>query len=122
MTEATEDLHAICLRLDQAASTALVVAEALAVELDVQRDLAAQDRVQIARLIVLVQRLLNSATLNAAGVGRLEQTSVHVAEDLAADRARADAAPLDVPGAGADAALRSPGETAAEAACHADEA
>lgn len=113
---ATDDLHAICDRLDKAASTAVQVAEKLAEELAVQRDLAATDRVQIARLIVLVQRLLDSAKLNAEGVERLEQTSAHVAEDLAASIVRADEAPVETPGAGADAALRSPGLTAAEIA------
>lgn len=105
-------------RMDRAAKTALTAADKLAVELETQRDLAAQDRAQIARLIVLVQRLLDALLLNSAGVLRLEQTSVHVAEDLAHSIGRADLAPIDIPGAGADAALRSPGETAAEAFRH----
>lgn len=70
---------------------------------------AAEDRVQISRLILLTGRLLEST-------GRLEDTTHFVAEDLAASVVRADGADAETPGAGADAALRSAGQTAAEVA------
>lgn len=63
-------------------------------ELAVQQQLIAQDRVQLARLLILANRLV--------------QTGKDVAKDLAASIERADGAPA-VPGAGADAALRSAG-------------
>lgn len=71
------------------------------------RRLAAEDRVQISRLILLTRRLLEATGLNAEGIERLETTAHFVAEDLAASIQRADAAPSETPGAGADAALRS---------------
>ncbi len=100
------DLSRIIDRIDKSALLTHEAAEKLAIELELARELAAQDRVQITRLIVLMQRLSTS-------VDRLEQTSKHVASDLAASISRADQAPTEVPGAGADAALRS-GQTAAE--------
>ncbi len=117
----TDDLRCIIRQLDLAAKNATAAAQtavdaAVKLALDVEdvRLLAAEDRVQISRLILLMQRL-------AQGTDRLEQTAAHVAEDLAASINRADHAPAETPGAGADAALRSPGETAAEVASHLDE-
>ncbi len=65
---------------------------------------------------MLVRRLIAQGEITLHGTQRLESTAAHVAQDLAASIIRADAAPLTMPGAGADAALRSPGQTAAEVA------
>lgn len=104
----TDELKGIVSRMDEVSRLNVNSAKQLAFDLEVARELAAQDRVQVTRLIVLMQRLLEVA-------GRLEQTSHHVAEDLAASVQRADEAPSEIPGAGADAALRSE-HTAAEVA------
>lgn len=114
----TEELHAIVERMDAAARTSAAAAAKLAYDLEAATLLLAEDRVQIARLILLVRRLIDQGEVTLHGTQRLEQTAAHVAQDLAADRVRADDAPADTPGAGADAALRSPGETAAQAATH----
>lgn len=95
----SEDLHAIIDRLDAAAAKAEDAAERLADEAEAVWLLAAEDRIQIARLILLVGRLTRQA-------GRLEAGAAVVAEDLAASTGRADDAG-DVPGVAADAALRS---------------
>ena len=95
-----EELKCIVDRLDKASFLISESAKNLAVESELTRELAVQDRVQITRLIVLMQRLTEA-------VDRLEQTSHHVASDLAASITRADEAPTDIPGASADAALRS---------------
>ena len=63
-------------------------------------------------------KLMKENYLLTDSTGRLEQTTHHVADDLAASIVRADEAPKDIPGSGADAALRSAGETAAETAAH----
>lgn len=68
-------------------------------ELAVQQVLIAEDRVQIARLIVLVGRLLE-------GQGRSKDAADLVAANLAASTNRADEAEGE-PGAAADAGLRS---------------
>lgn len=104
----TEELRHIVSRIDEASRLNIESAKQLSLEAELARELAAQDRVQVARLIVLMKRLLDVAD-------RLEQTSHHVAEDLAASVQRADQAPSEIPGAGADAALRSE-HTAAEVA------
>lgn len=104
----TEELQHIVSRLDEASRLTVESAKNLAIEVELARELAAQDRVQVARLIVLMHRLTEA-------IERLEQTSHHVAKDLAASILRADEAPTDIPGAGADAALRSE-HTAAEMA------
>lgn len=70
-------------------------------QLAVQQVLIAEDRVQIARLLILANRLLAKAG-DAAGL------AAGVADDLAASIDRADEAPAGTPGAGADAALRAP--------------
>jgi hypothetical protein len=139
MTEA-ENLQTIITRLDttiqkmEAAALRLVLdrdvlagstrsaAMSLATAVEETRLLAAEDRIQISRLILLVQRLTQQGEDALAGTQRLEKTANRVAQDLAADRVRADEAP-PIPGAGADAALRSPGpgETAAEVAAHDEE-
>lgn len=106
----TADLAAIVERLDAAARTTEAAARALAADLEEARQLAAEDRVQIARLILLVRRLTAQGEVMLHGTQRLERTAEHVAADLAASIARADQAPADTPGAGADAALRSAGE------------
>ena len=70
--------------------------EVIASDLEEARRLAAEDRIQITRLIQLNQRLIRAGEV--------------VAENLAASIGRADEADADTPGAGADAALRSAGE------------
>lgn len=112
------DLEILAARMDSAARLTVESARRLAVDLEETRMLAAEDRVQIARLIILVKRLTEMGDETRAATGRLERTTEHVAEDLAASIQRADEAPAETPGAGADAALRSPGETAAQAAAH----
>lgn len=118
----TTDLARLVQRMDTAAETTLAAANALARDLEETRLLAAEDRIQISRLIMLVTRLTAQGASTLDGTNRLERTAAHVAEDLAASIERADEAPSEIPGAGADAALRSPGETAAEAAEAADAA
>ncbi len=138
MTE-TENLQKIIDRLDatihkmEAAAVRLVLdrdilaqatvsaAQSLAIAVEETRLLAAEDRIQISRLILLVQRLTQQGESTQAAAERLEQTAAHVAQDLAASINRADHAPVETPGAGADAALRSPGETAAEVAAHGEQ-
>lgn len=112
------ELKQIVLLMEAAARETTIVARKLAFDLEEARLLAVEDRVQISRLILLIQRLTQQSADNKAGTDRLEQTAVHVAEDLAASIVRADHAPAETPGAGADAALRSPGETAAQVASH----
>lgn len=111
--EADPELQKIVEMLNTSATVTREVARQLAVDLEVARKLAAADRVQISRLLVLVGRLLEAVQSNSEGTLRLEHTAANVAEDLAASITRADEAPSETPGAGADAALRSPG-TAAE--------
>lgn len=113
-----DELKTIVLLMKDAATETAKVAMLLGQELEQDRLLAAEDRVQISRLILLMQRLTEQGNGNSEGMARLEQTAQHVAEDLAASIVRADGADVQTPGAGADAALRSPGETAAEAASH----
>lgn len=108
MSADDQQLQQIVQRMDDAARLTLLTAKSLAVELETQRELAAQDRVQLARALVLLQRLIGSVDLNALGTERLEQGAQFVAADLAARERRADDAP-PIPGAGADAALRSRG-------------
>lgn len=103
----------------EASKQANEAASKLSLEMQLQRELAVADRAQISRLIVLAQRLLENVDKAALGTDRLEKTAEHVAEDLAASIGRADAADADTPGAGADAALRSAGETAAQHAADA---
>lgn len=93
----------------------------LALDLEEARLLAAEDRIQISRLILLVQRLTQQGKVTLNGTQRLERTAAHVAQDLADSIERADGADMDKPGASADAAFRSVGETAAEAAAHLEE-
>ncbi len=107
----TDDLRCIIERLDAAAKMTAGAAAQLASELEVTRLLAAEDRVQMSRLILLVQRLTQQGQ-------SAEMTAAHVAQDLADSNVRADEAPSETPGAGADAAMRSAGETAAEVASH----
>lgn len=113
-----EEIAQIAAMMDEAAKTTLAAAQLLAIGVEEARKLAAEDRIQIARLIMLVQRLTAQGEVTLGGTLRLEKTAAHVAEDLAASITRADGANMDIPGAGADAALRSAGETAAEAASH----
>lgn len=120
MSNNAEELQSIVERLDAAARKTENAAQHLAVDLAESQRLAEEDRVQISRLILLVQRLTAQGEVTLSGTRRLEIGAAHVAEDLAASIVRADAAPAVLPGAGADAALRSPGETAAEVAAHAD--
>lgn len=103
---------------DVLAQTTMTAARALAIAVEETRLLAAEDRIQISRLILLVQRLTQQGEDTLTVTQRLEQTAAHVAQDLAASIVRADRAPADEAGAGADAALRSPGETAAQVAAH----
>lgn len=112
------DLAHILAQMDTAAQLTINAAKKLAIEVEDARLLAEQDRVQISRLIMLVNRLIDQGEVTLHGTQRLEKTAVHVAQDLAASIVRADKAPAETPGAGADAALRSPGETAAEVASH----
>lgn len=121
MSNVNNDLRAITERLDAAARTTEAAARQLAHDLEHTRLLAEEDRIQISRLILLVQRLIQQGQSTLGGTQRLEQTAAHVAQDLAASIVRADEAPTETPGAGADAALRSPGETAAELASHMEE-
>lgn len=118
MSEKTQDLQDVVHMLSNAARTTAAAAKQLALDLEETRLLAAEDRIQISRLILLVQRLIAQGELTLHGTQRLENTAVHVAQDLAASIVRADDAPTDTPGASADAALRSPGETAAQVAAH----
>lgn len=118
MSAEVEALQAIIVRMDTAARATEEVAQQLAANLEAAKELASEDRRQISRLILLTQRLIEQGESTLHGTERLEQTTAHVAEDLAASIGRADRADADTPGAGADAALRSAGETAAEAASH----
>lgn len=102
----TAELQALVDRLDAAASKAEAAAKQLAVELEESRRLAEEDRVQVARLILLVQRLTAQGEFTLHGTQRLERAAASVASDLAASVGRADEAE-DTPGAAADAALRS---------------
>jgi hypothetical protein len=56
---------------------------------DVDRDQAAADRTQVARLIALVSRLELASMVNAEGMTRLENGAAAVATDLAASQQRA---------------------------------
>lgn len=114
----TEELQHIVERMDRAAQLVDQAAAKLALDLEEARLLAAEDRIQISRLIILVQRLTQQSESTLSGTQRLEATTKHVAEDLAASIVRADEAPTETPGASADAALRSAGETAAQIASH----
>lgn len=68
---------------------------------------AEQDRIQIARLILLTQRLLEQGSVTLHGTQRMERAAEAVASDLAASVERADRSDTATPGSGADAALRS---------------
>jgi hypothetical protein len=118
MTPEFDALQQIIDRMDTAARTTEEVARQLAADLAASRELSEEDRRQISRLILLTQRLTAQGDLTLHGTQRLERTTEHVAEDLAASILRADGADMSTPGAGADAALRSAGETAAEVASH----
>lgn len=105
----SSELEQIIARLDRAATLTEEAARKLAFNLEESKLLIEEDRVQIARLILLVRRLTEQGADTLEGTKRLESAASHVAEDLAARQNRADGAP-SIPGAGADAALRS-GET-----------
>lgn len=118
MTEEADALKRIIEQLDAAARQTERVARQLAINLEMALEQSTEDRRQISRLILLTQRLTAQGEMTMHGTERLERGAAHVAEDLAASITRADEADIRTPGAGADAALRSPGETAAETARH----
>lgn len=122
MNADADDMRAIIERMDAAARATEEVARQLALNLERANVLANEDRRQISRLILLTRRLTEQGEATLHGTERLELTTEHVAQDLAASIFRADCADARTPGAGADAALRSPGETAAQVAGHAGDA
>lgn len=116
VTPEAEALRQILVKMDEAAEATAKVAVQLAHDLEEAKELASEDRRQIARLILLTKRLTEQGEDTLHKTESLQETAVHVAEDLAASIERADEAPADLPGAGADAALRSPGPTSAQIA------
>lgn len=106
-TDSGTTLRDVVNRLEDAADANRQSGEILKVGVEASRLLAEQDREQLQRLIVLVDRLTVRVDAGAATSSRIEKAAVEVADDLAAAHKRADdIAHGGDAGAAADAASR----------------
>ncbi len=105
-------------RIEDAAKENVTAGELLKIQVEASRQLAVQDREQLQRLLLVMDRL--TVKTDAGEVSRQDEAqrvqenlavAQHKVDDLATDRddarQRADAAPEGVPGQAADAASRS---------------
>jgi len=97
-------------RLEDAAEVNKAAGELLKVGVEAAKQLAEQDRQQLQRAIILLDRLTIRVDAAAVTGQRMEAAASGVADNLAASHARAAASSGD-PGAAADAASRSPDQT-----------
>lgn len=109
-TDSGSSLRDVVNRLDEAAKQNKAAGELLKIGVEAARQLAEQDRAQLQRLIILLDRVTVKVDAGAATGLRNERAAGIVAEDLAAAHARADAATSTDAGAAADAAASSPVE------------
>lgn len=93
-------------RLEAAARENKAASEVLAVNVEAARQLAAQDRAQIANLVVLLETVSAKQRESIKTVDRLEAGGRLVAQNLDEAQTRAEQVEGGEPGAAADAAVR----------------
>lgn len=107
-TDSGSSLRDVVNRLDHAANENKSSAEVLKVQVESSRILAVQDREQLQRLILFLDRLTVKIDAGDVVRDRMEAATVVVAEDLAETHLRADqVGPGHAPGTASDAASRS---------------
>lgn len=106
-TNGGSSLRDVVNRLDAAATVNATAAEVLKVQVEASRLLAVQDREQMTRLLVLVDRLTVKVDAGAVQQERMEVATGKVADDLEEAHGRADAVD-GRPGEASDAASKSP--------------
>lgn len=128
-TDSGSTLRDVVNRLEVAANDNKAASELLKVGVETAKQLAEQDREQLRRLILLLDRLTLRVDQLMVSGQRIEEDRTHVAEDLAAREKQLDAATAGVaddlvasrlraddavgdPGAAADAASQNPAELA----------
>lgn len=105
-TDSGSSLRDVVNRLDAAAIANSTAAEILKVQVEAARLLAVQDREQMARLVIFVDRLTVKVDKGDVQRDRMEAATVDVATDLEQSHRRADAV-TGRAGEAADAASRS---------------
>lgn len=106
-TDSGTTLRDVVNRLEEKANRVEQAGELLKVGVEAAKQLAEQDREQLQRLIVFVDRLMVRVDAGAATSSRIEKAATGVAEDLAEAHKRADTvAHGGEAGAAADAASR----------------
>lgn len=105
-TNGGSSLRDVVNRLDAAAGVNAAAAEVLRIQVEASRLLSVQDREQMARIIILMDRLTVKVDAGDEQRSRMERKQAEVASDLRKSHERADAVD-GVAGEASDAASRS---------------